>query len=498
MKRKLMLMVCVAALAACQKSELQGPINTQGRSDIHFTATVESPTTKTALDGTNVIWSNNDQIAIFEGVSAANKYQVAEGGSTNASLNFVSAHGTTSTDLSPATNVAIYPYLDGIECENVAGEDGKYTIKNYTLPAAQNYVEGNIPLGANLMAAVTASATDGQLSFKNVGGAIKFSLKGEIKVKSIEVKGNNGEKLAGKAAIKVAKDANPVITFDTDNSVEIVSLNCGDGVQLSADQPTVFYLTLPPTTFTAGFTLTVKDDQGKIYQKAKTTEAVITRSQVLSMPTLEMSAFNEATRVTTTEELKSALAAGSGFILLASGEYSLGGATVAADVTIEGEDKSLSVIKMENSIYPAGKSVTFKNLTYTVPTGLHYAESTFGFIHRATQVNFNNCAINGGLRVNSDYVNIDRCTFTVNTSSGFDGYALFYYGGTEVNVSHSTFNTAGKGIVLYKEGVHEYKLNVNSCTFTSSATTSKAAIQMHTECGISGEVRIKNSGATGL
>ena len=43
-----------------------------------------------------------------------------------------------------------------------------------------------------------------------------------------------------------------------------------------------------------------------------------------------------------------------------------------------------------------------------------------------------------------------------------------------------------------------YNLDVNDCEFTSNASTDKAAIQMHTEHGISGTLDITNSTATGF
>ena len=46
---------------------------------------------------------------------------------------------------------------------------------------------------------------------------------------------------------------------------------------------------------------------------------------------------------------------------------------------------------------------------------------------------------------------------------------------------------------MYAESPAEYNLNVENCKFSASdRTTDKAAIQMHTEWGISGTVTIKD------
>ena len=204
----------------------------------------------------------------------------------------------------------------------------------------------------------------------------------------------------------------------------------------------------------------------------------------------------------TTKELIAALAENKKDIVLKAGEYELGGATFgASEVNIVGDDREKSVVKVSKSIYADGKTINLKNLTYSVPAGLTYDEFNFAFIHRAAGFNMEGCVIaDGRLRINVSKSVIDNCQFNVSTSNGFDGYALFYYGNnnSEVTVKNCTFNTAGKAIVVYSEGACRYNLDVNDCVFTSDASTDKAAIQMHTEHGILGTLDITNSTATGF
>ena len=204
-----------------------------------------------------------------------------------------------------------------------------------------------------------------------------------------------------------------------------------------------------------------------------------------------------------TDELTAALAGNKSNIVLKAGEYELGGATFgASEVNIVGDDRENSVVKVSKSIYADGKTINLKNLTYSVPAGLTYKEADFAFIQRAAEFNMEGCVIaDGRLRINVSKSVIDNCQFNVSTSNGFDGYGLFYYGNnnSEVTVNNCTFNTAGKAIVVYSEGPCIYNLDVNDCVFTSSdASTDKAAIQMHTEYGISGTLDITNSTATGF
>lgn len=209
--------------------------------------------------------------------------------------------------------------------------------------------------------------------------------------------------------------------------------------------------------------------------------------------------------VKTQEELSNALKNGNANIILFKGEYELSSSLVfAADnITISGEDKDNCIVKLASQLRAKDNitSLTLKNLTTDVPTGLGYTEHTFAWIHYLKNFSMIDCKSNGRIRLNVHNAVIDNCEFNVTTNSGFDGYAIFYYGPTNSNVkvSNSSFNTVGKAIVLYNEGNPVLNLDVDNCTFISTdPSTDKAAIQMHTECGISGTVDITNSTATGF
>ena len=201
------------------------------------------------------------------------------------------------------------------------------------------------------------------------------------------------------------------------------------------------------------------------------------------------------------EGLKFALENNASIVNLVAGNYELSGLNfVANNVTLKGVDKANVVLNLEKSIYLQDKSVTLENLTYNLNAGKDYTEQAFAFVHHATAFNLKNCNVNR-LRLNVYESNIEDCTFTLNTSSGFDGYCIYYYGNdnSTVNVKNSTFATAGKGICIYSEHAKAYNLNVDKCSFTSSdSATDKAAIQMHTELGISGNVKITETTAAGF
>ena len=215
-----------------------------------------------------------------------------------------------------------------------------------------------------------------------------------------------------------------------------------------------------------------------------------------------MTAENVVYEVSNQTGLNYTLKAGAKNITLLAGEYELSELTFAdGTYTLKGADIDNVVLKLSKSIYLSNKGITLENLTFKVPAGLPYNEGAYAFIHHATEFNMNNCVIDGGrLRLNVAEANIDKCQFKVTASSGFDGYGLYYYGNNNstVNISNSTFTALQKAVVLYNEGAVTMNLNVDKCTFKASESTDKAAISIHSEWGINGNVNITNSSATGF
>lgn len=289
MKKVLMSLAAVAAVfAGCQKPELEvAPVEVKDA----FTATVENfDATKTALEGNHVVWSKDDQLAVFQGTGVADLYVLANGYEGLASGKF-SLKGGMGDDffggmeMTDPRNVAFYPYAQDLA---VYAEDGAWVVSNVTLPATQAYTENSFANGAFPMVAVTESLEDHVLRFKNVLGAVKLQLTGTQLLKSIVVKGNNGEVLAGAATV-TAHDGfeTPSIVMAEGGATEVV-FDCGTGVQLS-ETATAFYIALPPTVFENGFTVTATTLDGCVAELVAPKNEV-KRSGILVMPELAVKA----------------------------------------------------------------------------------------------------------------------------------------------------------------------------------------------------------------
>ena len=287
MKRQFLVsFVACIGLFSCQREEIAcGDYENRGKS-IEFYATIEDgDLTKTTLDEhNNVRWSANDQIVIFGMSTIPSKYQIKQSyvGKTYGSFSSVSSGnsgGDVGAGLELSHNIAYYPYSEVVECEKFSSNYKLYI----DLPSEQIYAEDSFGNGTFPMVAVSEN---NNIVFRNVCGGMKLQLKGTCKVASITVEGKNGEKLSGSASLIAYTDATkPAITM-SENASTSATLNCGAGVQLNETIATEFIISLPPTTFTKGFKVTVTDTDGgtQIIETSKNNEVL--RSSLLVMPAL--------------------------------------------------------------------------------------------------------------------------------------------------------------------------------------------------------------------
>ena len=284
MKRSLVIALLAGfAVCGCQKLETKEVVS-GGKV---FTAIMEAMAgdaidTKTSMDADgNVLWKKGDQVSIFAGSALNEQYQVtdASDGKTAASLNPVSSSGFVGGG-EIANNVAFYPYAS---TAGIAKSGGSYVISDIALPTIQHFANASFGNGAFPMAALTNSASDYNLKFKNVLGGLKLQLKGTAVISSITITGNNDDILCGAASVTVSNTAAPAIEL-TDATANTVTLNCGGGVRLDAETATTFIIALPPMTMSGGFTVTVTDIQSQSMEIKTTRSQTIARSNLLAMP----------------------------------------------------------------------------------------------------------------------------------------------------------------------------------------------------------------------
>uniref|UniRef100_UPI0040253B22 leucine-rich repeat domain-containing protein n=1 Tax=Candidatus Cryptobacteroides bacterium TaxID=3085639 RepID=UPI0040253B22 len=234
----------MAVSVACNETEERG---SEART---INAVIVQPDTRTSLNGPDAngvyktVWSPGDQIMVFSGDLAC-RYILKSGENTNKGV--FEGYGN-SEDL-----VAVYPLSIGFSRTGATIEVG--------LPEVQEYVSGNIPLGAYPMLGIYGDET---FSFRNLCSVLKVPMFGDATVKSITFTPNSaGVKASGKAVINV----NSTQLEMDDNSKPSVKLDCPD-VKLSA-QPTDFHFVVPAQIYPGGFTLTIATDKGDVVKTLK-------------------------------------------------------------------------------------------------------------------------------------------------------------------------------------------------------------------------------------
>ena len=288
MKNKMLFLLAIMLVAACQREEI-----CQTR---RYSAVTEGfETTRTSLNEDNeVLWSKDDMIAIFENNDKPSKYQITSSSAGQASAEFSLVTPAQKGSAIGAV-VAVYPYGESLAVSRVS--TGTYRLKELTVPAVQKYAGVSFDSGAFPMIAISETGS-GRLAFKNVCGVLRLNFTGSEAVKSITVNGNDGEILSGSFVLNMDPAGLPSVTAATEAAAE-VKLECGaDGVMLDKTSPTSFSIVLPPVSFSKGFTVTVRSVDGAEMAIRTDKENPIRRSGVLNMPSVAFApSYDDVMRV---------------------------------------------------------------------------------------------------------------------------------------------------------------------------------------------------------
>ena len=228
-----------------------------------------------------VLWNADDRVSIFNKNAYNQPFQFNGADGANAGDFQRVNTGAEFITGNPLNYVySVYPY----SAETSISNDGIMTMM---LPAVQSYKANSFGIGANAMVSVS---NDNLLLFRNVGGYLSFKLYGEgAYVKSITLRGNNHEKIAGLAAVTMAVNGTPVVEMQN-KATEEITLTCETSVALSenAEGYTEFWFVVPPTTFAKGITIVVTDAVGNIFEESTSNPVAISRNTICRMSPLEV------------------------------------------------------------------------------------------------------------------------------------------------------------------------------------------------------------------
>ena len=257
----------------------------------------EGEESRIQLQEGKTVWNEGDLVSVFYRSNANQKWQF-QGATGDRTGNLKRVDMGTATETINRV-VVVYPYA-----ENYYINPETYNVEA-SLPTTQTYIADSYGVGGNIM---VSNGEYNQVVLKSVCGWLKLELTGNGEsIKSIILKGNNGEQVAGQLYINSA-DATAVLASEMggaedngsaggnlvfeDTILTEVTLNCGDGVALSAE-PTAFYIALPPQTFEKGISLEITATDDSKMTKSTDKEVVIERNHILPMKAFEFDGVRE-------------------------------------------------------------------------------------------------------------------------------------------------------------------------------------------------------------
>ena len=282
MKKICSILGVISLFAACtaeldttpEITEEQTPIIE--KAPVLYASIEEGAETKVYLDENyKVLWHADDRISVFNKNTYNQQYRFEGNDGDNAGTFSIVEDGKLHTSNVIDYLYAVYPYRAATSISNSS-------VLTVNYPAAQTYSAGSFGLGANTMVAVTDA---NNLQFKNACGYLMLKLYGtSVNVKTISLRGNNHEKIAGEASVTMPLGGNPSIAMSGSATEEII-LTCTDAVTIgtTSETYTEFWFAIPPVTFTKGFTITVTDEDGKTFSKSTSSSFEIVRSYAKKM-----------------------------------------------------------------------------------------------------------------------------------------------------------------------------------------------------------------------
>lgn len=268
--RILTLAAAVLTLAACGNEEFieKNPGN-EAAKPVPMTFTAGMPQTRTLLDGLNVHWVEYDEIAIWDGSGAFQKFMVDAESINGSNATF------SGTALPGADYTAFYPLI--------AVESMDATSIRFNLPAEQTAVAGTF---ASNLAPSLAKATGGStnLVFDNLCALVKFTVSTDMAGEGIFtlVGGNGNDVLAGPCHYE--------------DGVIYPGLERTNRITLKGDFESgqAYYFVVLPGTLANGFSLLYEDSKSKLYRKATGKSVTLQAGHILNLGPLALTGFEPA------------------------------------------------------------------------------------------------------------------------------------------------------------------------------------------------------------
>ena len=244
--------------------------------EMSFIAGSSQPVTRTVLgsDGATVTWQTNDQIGIGYHSAPGNKSLPFKTSSTGSNVIF---WGQAADQQNPY--FMMYPYQEDAKILQKNNVTAEY---QYTFPKNQQAVAGTFDPKANVSVGIIPQRGKPFIAY-NVGGLLRFIIKGTSNVKQVKLLSIGQENLAGnlKSTITFANDGKISAAQNQFSSASpVVSLTAESG---SLEVNKAYYIALPEQKLSQGLTLVFIMQDGKAILKKAKQEINIQRAKVYDL-----------------------------------------------------------------------------------------------------------------------------------------------------------------------------------------------------------------------
>ena len=285
------------SVMSCSKDDFgDGDTTDEQLVEMSFTSTgLEKPSTEEAAsqsnqiktrtvlgsDGATVTWQANDKIGIgFKGYQPKN-YPFT----TPTSGSDVRFWGQ-APNVNNASYFMMYPYQQGAK---ISANSNTQAIYEYNFPKDQNAIAGTFDPKANVSVGIIPQRGKPFIAY-NVGGLLRFTIKGTSNVKQVKLLSIGQENLAG--------TINSTITFANDGKISaaqnkftaaspVVNLTAASG---TLEENKAYYIALPEQKLSQGLTLVFIMQDGKAILKKVKQEINIQRAKVYNLGEMTLDA----------------------------------------------------------------------------------------------------------------------------------------------------------------------------------------------------------------
>ena len=244
--------------------------------EMSFIADSSQPVTRTVLgsDGATVTWQTNDQIGIGYKTVSNQKTFPFKTPTTGSEVRF---WGQAADQQDPY--FMMYPYQENAKIAVKSNTQAEY---QYDFPKNQKAVAGSFDPKANVSVGIIPQRGKKFIAY-NVGGLLRFTIKGTSDVKQVKLLAVGQENLAGtiKSTITFANDGKISAAQNLFSAASpVVNLTAESG---SLEENKAYYIALPEQKLSQGLTLIFVLQNGKSILKKVKQEVNIQRAQVYNL-----------------------------------------------------------------------------------------------------------------------------------------------------------------------------------------------------------------------